>query len=423
MSPYSDEIDLLLRSFDRVVRSALPEHIIHPYIPPPPKGRLIVIGAGKASAAMASAFETGYDGDIEGIVITRYGHSRPTRSIQVIEAAHPVPDENCVAGVHAIFKLLQTATADDLVVCLISGGGSSLLSCPVDGVELHDIQNIGRALLKSGAPIQEVNIVRKHLNKALGGGLASIAPETQMITLAISDVVGDNTSSIASGASVADPSTLAQAIDILHDYKINAPPSVINALENEENETLKPDHPAFKNNEYHLIATPGKSLNQLCTFWQTQGIAPYILDSEIEGDTNLCAQKHIEFLQPIVKTNVPVSPPCVVLSGGETTVTISGDGDGGPNTQFMLQSALALNGNQRIYGMACDTDGIDGSRDNAGAFITPYTLQLAQNAGLNAQEYLRNNDSYHFFENIDALVKTGPTYTNINDYRAFLILP
>ena len=411
-------------SFDCVYQSAHPDVCMKTYIPPKPKnGRVIVIGAGKASAAMAQAFERHYDGELEGIVVTRYGHAKPTSHIKIMEAAHPVPDEAGVEAVNEIIKLLKTLQPDDLVICLISGGGSALLTAPVEGVNFCVLQDLNKQLLKSGAPIQEMNVVRKHLNKALGGGLAKYVGENRMITLAISDVTGDDPSIIASGATVADPSTLMDAKAILKKYEIVVDEAVRAALDNPNNETPKPDNPIFKHHEYHLIATPEQALKAAATFWNERGFNTHILDSEMQGDTNECAQKHIEFISDVYRGKTKIKLPCALLSGGETTVKVLGSGDGGPNTQFMLQAAIALQGNAKIYAMACDTDGIDGSADNAGALITPDTLKAAIKKGLNPQAYLDDNNSYAFFASIDALLKTGPTYTNVNDYRVFLLLP
>ena len=416
--------ELLKESFDIVHQSAHPENCVQTFIPEKPDhGRLIVVGAGKASAAMAAALEEYYDGAIEGIIVTRYGHSVPTHKIKVLEAAHPVPDEACVIAVEEITSLLRTVKEKDTIICLISGGGSSLLTAPVDGLDFNILQDLNKQLLKSGAPIQEINVVRKHLNKALGGGLVNYANGAKMITLAISDVTGDDPSIIASGATVVDPSTLEDARAILEKYNIDCDEAVLKTLENPENETPKPDDLMFKNNEYHLIATPKTALNVAAKFWKSKGFHPHILDPEMEGDTNSCALKHVETIEKICSREIDIPLPCALLSGGETTVHVTGSGEGGPNTQFMLQTAIALNGHGKVYGLACDTDGVDGSADNAGAMITPNTLNKAIARDINPQAFLNNNDSYHFFENIDGLVKTGPTHTNVNDYRVFLLMP
>ena len=424
----SEYIKLLKDSFTIAYEAARAQHVIKDFIPQKPKGRLIVIGAGKASADMAAAFEQHYHGALEGIIVTRYGHSKPTKYIDILEAAHPIPDKAGVRAVEKITSLLQSATDKDHIICLISGGGSALLSAPIDGINFEELQSLNKELLKSGAPIQDINVIRKHVNKALGGKLASYAPNAPFDTLAISDVTGDDPSIIASGATVPDPSTLSDAITIIKKHNINAPSAVIDALKNPKNETPKPNNPIFKNNSYKLIATPMKSLNAAQSFFESEGLNVELLDSEMQGDTNECAAKHTEIICSIYngtsKIAAPKDKPLILISGGETTVKIKGDGLGGPNTQFMLQAALLLDKhNLPVYGIACDTDGTDGTGDNAGAFITPETIRSAQKQNLDAEEYLNNNDAYHFFKSIDALIKTGPTYTNVNDYRAFILLP
>ena len=415
--------NLLLESFAVAYSAAHPQKALSGFSFEPPKGRVIVIGAGKASAMMAAAFEESYDGPVEGVVVTRYGFGVPTKHIEILEAAHPVPDEAGVAAVQKIMDALEQTTADDLVICLISGGGSSLLSAPVDGVSLEELQQLNAALLKSGARIQDMNDVRKHVNIALGGGLAKRAPDTPMLTLAISDVTGDDPASIASGPTVADPSTLKEARAVLTKYEIDVPSAIEAALDNPANETLKPGDVALANKDYRLIATPTKALKEASAYWAAQGFTPYIMDAEMEGDTNDCAALHIAEIKKIIEGEHKIKPPCALLSGGETTVKITGNGQGGPNTQFMLQAAILLEGNTKVFGLAGDTDGIDGNADNAGAIITPETLIRAKNEGLDAQQFLENNDSYGFFNTIDGLVKTGPTHTNVNDYRVFLLLP
>lgn len=413
---------LLLDSFKVVCAAAHPDACIQPFIPAPPKGRMIVIGAGKASAAMAAAFERHYPHPVEGVVVTRYGCAVPTQHIKILEAAHPVPDEAALSAVDNIMALLATAGPEDCVVCLISGGGSALLSAPVEGVSFADLQALNTALLKSGAPIQAMNSVRKHVNRALGGGLAKAAAGTTMITLAISDVTGDDPSVIASGATVADPTTLADARAALQQYGITAPASIMQALNNPANETPKPGDETFTGHDYHLIAKPPMALRVAHNFWREQGFSVTTLSTDMEGDTNECAAQHVAYIQDRLAKQ-DISLPCAVISGGETTVRVLGDGKGGPNTQFMLQAALLLDGRKNIYAMACDTDGIDGSGDNAGALITPETLDKAAHSQVDAKACLDSNDSYRLFRAIDGLVQTGPTYTNVNDYRVFLLLP
>lgn len=416
--------DLFIQSFETVVSASHPDFCMQRFIPDPPKGRLIVIGAGKATAAMAVAFENAYKGDIEGVIVTRYGHALPTRKIKIIEAAHPVPDLAGQNAVREIMKLLETAGKDDLIISLISGGGSSLLSHPVSGVSFEQLQTVQKQLLGSGASIHEMNIVRKHLNSALGGGLVRAAPNTRMITLAISDVVGDDPSTIASGPTVADSSTLSDAWNILKKYNINAADEIKRALDDPENETPKEGDPVFKDKEYHLIATPKNSLTAAQKFWQEAGFETYILNAEIEGDSENAASLHSDHIKEICAKNQAPEHPVAILSGGETTMTLnSANGKGGPNAHFILCAALRLAGMPRIYGMACDTDGIDGNANYAGAIITPDTLERAKSKGLDAQDFLTRQDSYSFFEQLGDAVKTGPTHTNVNDYRVFLRLP
>ncbi|HCQ71526.1 MAG TPA: glycerate kinase [Rhodospirillaceae bacterium] len=416
---------LFLNSFDVVTRSAHPDTVLPTSLPNPPSGMTYVIGAGKAAGAMAAAFERSYRGDIRGIVVTRYGHSVPTQHITVREAAHPVPDAAGQAAVGEIIDLLAKAGPDDLIICLLSGGGSALLSAPVQGVTFAEIQALTNDLLKCGASITEINTVRKHLNIALGGGLAKAAGQTKIITLAISDVTGDDPTTIASGPTVADPTTLDQARDILTRYDLSPARSILDALANADNETPKPDSPLFQDHEYRLIATGPKSLNAAAQFWTQQGFDTHILDPEITGDTNDAATRHVQQILTMLADSSakPARRPLAILSGGETTVKVTGDGQGGPNAQFMLQACVALNGHAGIYAMACDTDGIDGSADSAGAIITPQTLARAAQSGLDAQSYLARNDRYGFFDALGDLVKTGPSHTNVNDYRVFLIFP
>lgn len=412
---------LCLKSFEYMLGFARPDTVIRAHIPPPPKGRLIVIGAGKASAAMAASFEEHYEGELEGIVVTRYGFEQPTRHIEILQAAHPVPDMAGVQAVEKIFALLDTACSDDLVINLLSGGGSALLTAPVDGVSFDDIQNLNKQLLASGADIKDMNIVRKHLNKALGGGISKALPHTPMITLSISDVVGDDPAIIASGPTVPDPYSLDDAKNILNKYEITPSASILTALNTPEHETPKPGDPLFNKHKYVFIATPSMALEAAAEFWKNHGYTPYIWDQNMEGDTNECAKKHVAFINRILSGQEDIKLPCAIISGGETTVKINGNGIGGPNTQFMLQSAISLNGLENVFGMACDTDGIDGAGDNAGAIITPDTLTRAAEQKIKPADFLQQNNSYEFFNRIGPLVKSGPTYTNVNDYRVFLL--
>lgn len=412
----------LVVGFKTALQVALPENALAKHLPSRPVGKTYVIGAGKAAAKMAEVFESLWGGAYEGLVVTRYGHTVPTKKIKVLEAAHPVPDENSQKAALEILAFLEQVTADDLVICLLSGGGSSLLTCPVPGISFEALQDVNQQLLLSGAEIHEINTVRKHLNLAFGGKLAQAALPAKLVTLAISDVAGDDISTIASGPTVGDPTYLSDALAVLDKYNITADASITGHLQNSEHETLKPDDAVFKNTIYDLIATPQKLLEAAADYFKAQNITPHILSSMVEGDTNQAAAFHVALIKQITQYGQPFKRPCILISGGETTVKITGKGDGGPNSQFMLASALALGGLADVYGLACDTDGIDGSKDVAGAYIDAKTLERAEHAGLDAKAMLANNDAYHFFEPLKDIITTGPTYTNVNDLRLFLML-
>lgn len=413
----------LFESFEQFVKAAHPAISVKNHLPQPPAGRTLILGAGKASAAMAAAFEQHYPAPVEGLIITRDGHSYPTKQVKVVEAAHPVPDERGQKAVAELITLAEAAGPDDLIVCLISGGGSALLSAPVAGVSFPEIQALTKALLASGAEIDEINCVRKHLNQLLGGGLAKHLAGKSVLTLAISDVIGDDPGTIASGPTVADATTLAAARAILTDYDITPAAAITAALNNTANETPKPGDQLFDTMRYELIATPALSLEAADEFWHARGFETIIYNPEVGGDTNEAAKQHVHFLRQHLEKTGPLDVPLAILSGGETTVKLTGSGEGGPNTQFMLQAALSLAGQADIYGLAADSDGYDGSADNAGAWITPETLANAAAEGLDAARYLANNDSYNFFKPLQQLVQPGATHTNVNDYRVFLILP
>ena len=414
---------ILLESYKKAYEVALPQNCLPPHIPPKPKGKVYVIGAGKAAADMARVFEEHCDYEYEGLVVTRYGHSVPTRQIKVLEAAHPVPDTAGARAAKEILSFIAPATEDDLVICLLSGGGSALLTCPVDGISFDDIQALNKQLLSCGASIHEINTIRKHLNQAFGGKLCVAAHPAPMVTLSISDVAGDDPSTIASGPTVGDPTALQDCLDIIAKYKIKASHSILDALKDEANETPKPSNPIFERSDYKIIAAPQQSLEVAASYLRHEGFTPLILSSMIEGDTDQAAGFHASIVRQIKHYSQPIKPPCAILSGGETTVTLRGNGSGGPNTQFMLSSAIELNGMNSVYALACDTDGIDGAQDNAGAYIDPTTLSRAENMGLCAKECLANNDSEKFFKAIEDIITLGPTYTNVNDFRVFLIVP
>jgi hydroxypyruvate reductase len=411
---------LLKAMFKAGVNAALPSLCVPAHLPPRPKGRTIIIGAGKASGAMAKALEDTWDGPLDGLVVTRYGYRVPTERLEVIEAAHPVPDEAGRDAAKRIFELVQGLTEDDLVLCLISGGGSSLLALPAEGVTLEDKQAMNKALLASGATISEMNTVRKHLSAIKGGRLARAAYPAKVIALMISDVPGDDASIIASGPTVPDPSTNEDALGIIEKYGIDVPDNMRRLLDTAE-ETPKPGDPCFENVENIMIATPQASLEAAAEVARKAGVTPVILGDSIEGESRDVALVHAGIARQCAMRGQPEQPPCVLISGGETTITLKGNGKGGPNTEFLLSLAIALDGMENIYALAGDTDGVDGSEDNAGALIYPDTLARAEKAGINPKAMLANNDPYTFFKGIGNLLETGPTLTNVNDLRAILI--
>jgi len=393
---------------------------VPPHLPSHPKGRTVIIGAGKASGAMAKALEDAWDGPLDGVVVTRYGYRLPTERLEVVEAAHPVPDAAGREAARRIFKAVQGLTEDDLVLALISGGGSALLAAPAEGISLEDKQAVNKALLASGATISEMNTVRKHLSAIKGGRLARAAYPAKVVALMISDVPGDDASIIASGPTVPDPSTNADAITIVEKYGIDLPPAVRQVLETIE-ETPKSGDKCFDKVENVMIATPQASLEAAAAIARDAGVTPVILGDSIEGESRDVGLVHAGIARQCAMRGQPMEPPCVLISGGETTITLKGDGKGGPNTEFLLALAIALDGMENIYALAGDTDGVDGSEDNAGALIYPDTLKRAEAAGISAKAMLANNDPYTFFKGIGDLLETGPTMTNVNDLRLVYI--
>ena len=412
--------DLLKAMFQAAVDAALPSLCVPAHLPPRPKGRTVIIGAGKASGAMAKALEDAWDGPLEGLVVTRYGYRVPTERLEVVEAAHPVPDAAGREAARRILDLVQDLTEDDLVLCLISGGGSALLALPAEGVSLEDKQAVNKALLKSGATISEMNVVRKHLSAIKGGRLAAAAAPARVVALMISDVPGDDPSIIASGPTVPDPSTNRDALGIIAKYGIEVPASVRDLLQ-KAGETPKPNDRRLASVENIMIATPQASLEAAARVARKAGVTPVILGDSIEGEARDVALVHAGIARQCALRGQPEQPPCVLISGGETTITLKGKGKGGRNTEFLLALAIALDGMSGIYALAGDTDGIDGSEDNAGALIYPDTLARAEKAGLNAKAMLADNDPYSFFTGLGDLLETGPTLTNVNDFRAILI--
>lgn len=411
---------LLLDMARAAVDAASPARCVPPHLPTPPKGRTIVIGAGKAAASMAKAVEDAWQGPLSGLVVTRYGHGMPCRFVEVVEASHPVPDE---AGQRAASRMLEMVgglTQDDLVLCLISGGGSALLSLPAEGLTLADKQAINRALLRSGATISEMNTVRKHLSRIKGGQLALACAPARVVTLIISDVPGDDPAIVASGPTVADASTFQDASAILDKYRINEPRAVIEHLHSARHETPKPGDPRLANHALHIVASARMALDAAAQIAKSHGIEAHILGDDIEGEARELAAQHGERAQ-LIYLRPTIKRPCVLLSGGETTVTMTGNGRGGRNSEYLLALACTLKRHAGIHALAIDTDGIDGSEDNAGAVIAPDTLARATALGLNAESYLNRNDAYGFFSALDDLVITGPTRTNVNDFRAILV--
>jgi len=406
--------DLLRTLFDAAVARAQPERCVPPHLPPPPKGRIIVVGAGKAAASMAHAVETHWPGPLSGLVVTRYGHGVPCERIQVVEAAHPIPDAPGEAAAARILSMATDAGPDDLVLCLISGGGSALLSLPAAGLTLGDKQAVNKALLTSGATISEMNCLRKHLSAVKGGRLGAAVHPARLVSLAISDVPGDDPAVIASGPTVADPTTFADASAILERYAIDAPSAVAHHLRAAVDETPKPGDRRLAAAETILVATPGEALEAAAGAARAAGYAPVILGDAIEGEARDVAAEQ-------ARRALGTPPGHVLLSGGETTVTVRGRGRGGRNCEYLLALALALDGDPGVWAIACDTDGIDGTQDNAGALLSPDTLARAAAKGLDAGAYLADNDGYGFFSALGDLVVTGPTFTNVNDFRAVLV--
>ncbi len=411
----------LRRLFDAAIAEADPALVVPRRLPAAPKGRTIVVGAGKASAAMARALEDNWPGELTGLVVTRYGHAAPCKRIEIVEAAHPVPDERGRDAAQRILELVQGLSEDDLVVALISGGASALLSAPAKGLTLADKQAVNRALLASGASIDEMNCVRKHLSAAKGGRLAAAAFPARVVTLLISDVPGDDPATIGSGPTVADPTTFADARAIIAKYGVALPDAVARRLSRDDDESPKPGDPRLARTETHLIATPEASLMAAAAVARAEGVEPVILGDAIEGESREVARVFAGIARQTRRYGQPSPPPCVLLSGGETTVTMRGKGRGGRNSEFLLALAVALQGQAGTWAIAGDTDGVDGSEDNAGAIVTPDTLARAEAKGVNAKAFLAEDDAYSFFSALGDLVVTGPTLTNVNDFRAIFV--
>ncbi len=415
-----DEKRFLRSLFDQAIGAAQAESLIPGRLPSHPRGRALVIGAGKAAAAMARSVEDNWAGELSGLVITPYGHAVVCDLIEVVEAAHPVPDATGRDAAHRILKMAAELTAEDLALCLLSGGGSALLPMPAEGMTLQDKQSITDGLLKCGANIAEINCVRRHLSAIKGGRLAAACSPARIVTLAISDVPGNDVSAIASGPTVADATTSGMALDILQTYNLDVPDNVMEHLKSAAAETPKPGDPVFDKSEFLVLATSDDALDAAAELARESDVEPLIL-GDLQGDSSRLAQEHAVLARNIAAGLGPVKPPCVVISGGETTVQVKGDGRGGRNSEYSLALALALDGHRGIYAIACDTDGIDGTEDNAGCLVTPDSLSRAAQQSLDANVLLDDNDSYRFFSDIGDLVVTGPTRTNVNDFRAILV--
>ena len=416
-----DCVTLMHELFQVAVKAADPRVCLPPYLPEPPEGKVTVIGAGKASAAMAAAVEQAWPtADIQGCVVTRYDYALPTQKIEIIQAAHPVPDEAGEQACQKIIQLAENAGENDLVLALISGGGSALLSAPAPCLSSQEKRSINKALLKSGATIDEMNTVRKHLSLVKGGRLGLACYPAGLVTLVVSDVPGDDPAVVASGPTLPDPTTGQEALRIVETYGIEISEAIHDWLSDPANETPKPGSDRFKGHQTHIIAKAQDSLTAAANFAQEKGITPVFWGDDLEGEARELGKHHI---RKALQESKRDDRPLVFLSGGETTVTVKGQGRGGRNAEYLLGAfeECMRSGTNNMYVMACDTDGIDGSEDNAGAYFTPQTLEKAQVPRINPQDYLANNDAYSFFERTGTLIKTGPTFTNVNDFRAILI--
>lgn len=416
--------DLLRKLFEAAVASAQPALCVPPYLPKEVKGKLVVVGAGKASAAMAAAVEKAYDGELEGLVVTRYGYSVPCENIEIVEAAHPVPDAAGLDAAKRMMDYLAPLTEEDTVLCLISGGGSSLLTFPAEGISLEDIRQVNKVLLASGATINEMNCIRRQISQVKGGRLAAAAHPARIINLLISDVPGDDPINIASGPTVQNTTTVQDALAIVKRYGLELPASVMTVLNTQLTDPESHSQCDLSNVriETHMVAAPQLALDAAAQLCEDAGISSYILSDSIEGEASDVGVVFAGMAKQIAAKDQPFKKPCVLLSGGETTVTLKGSGRGGRNVEFLLSFAVAMQGAPGVYALAGDTDGVDGIEEIAGAICDPTTLERAWSKGINPRMSLSNNDGHGFFEALGDSIITGPTMTNVNDFRAILVM-
>ncbi len=425
MTKHIQPVGLFSSLFDAAVDAAQPEKTIRKFLPEKPKGRVVVVGGGKASAQMGRAFEDAWmdrhGEEVEGIIVTRYGYGCECRNLEVLEAAHPVPDEAGFAGAKRLIDAVSGLTEDDLVVALISGGGSALLPCPPNDLSLADEIAVNEALLASGAPISSMNTVRKHVSGIKGGRLAAAAHPARVVSLLVSDIPGDHPQYIASGPTVADTGSREDALTIIRQYAMDLPEAVMEHVGSPAADAPLPDDPALARAEHFIVSSAAKSLEAAAAVARDAGIEAHILSDSIEGEAREAARTQAAIAREILHRDRPFKKPVLILSGGETTVTLKGNGKGGRNTEFLLSFAQEINGETGIHAFCADTDGIDGSEDNAGAFVDGETISKARAAGLDPVAYLQNNDAWTVFDKIGALFIPGPTGTNVNDLRAILI--
>ena len=416
-----DDTALLTDLFNAAVAAADPAEALKDHLPDKPKGRTVVIGAGKGAAQLAQAFEAAWDGPVEGVIVTRYGYAAPCRQLKVLEAAHPVPDAAGEAATQEVLAALEGLTADDLVVALITGGGSALLAAPPEGLTLEDEQGLNKALLSSGAPIGVMNAIRKQVSRVKGGRLAAMVGPARLVSLVVSDVPGDDPAEVASGPTVPGPATRADALAAIRAWNITLPDRIMTFLNEAPEDAPQPGDAVFEGQEVHVIASAARSLEAAAALAAERGLTAHILSDAMEGEARDIARAHAAIAREVAAKNRPFTAPCLLLSGGETTVTLKHEGKGGRNSEFLLAFALAVEGCEGIAALAADTDGIDGSEDNAGAFADAGTCAAMRAAGIDPAEALSLNDAWSAFDACGGLFVPGPTGTNVNDFRAILI--